>query len=276
MYSSSLQIRVNGSTRAPSAPTNLRAAAGDRQIALSWDDPGNNTIGKYQVSKNAGAEFPAFDDIIGSSATTTEHTLTSDLSNGTRYTLGVRASNRGGQGRVSMVTATPLWPAPENLTATPRNKEVELEWDTGDSGIAGYKVTAVDAIGSATPVTSFVPRGSGPKTNTTITGLANGTDYAFTVQAAKIYQSTTVITGKPSTKTVTMPPAAPANLWPMPRDARVTLSWTDPGNDSITGYQVSTDGGTNYTDIIGSSATTTTHDVGDLTNGFEYTIKLRR
>ena len=273
--SSSIQIRVNGYTLAPPAPTNLAAVAGDRQIALSWDDPGNNTIGKYQFSKNAGSTF---NDINGSSATTTTHTVTTGLSNGTRYTLAVRALNIGGQGAVSTVTATPLWPAPTNLAATPGDSQVTLEWDR-NSEIATYRVRTVDASGSATPVTSIIPSGSGSKTTAIISGLTNGTDYTFTVQAVKTSGSTTVITGEPSTVTATMRPTAPANLWPAPGDSAVTLFWTNPGNDTITKYQyrqktVTGDYGS-WIDIPNSDKDTITHTVTGLTNGTRYRFGVR-
>ena len=57
--------------------------------------------------------------------------------------------------------------------------------------------------------------------------------------------------------------------------AEVTLSWTNPGDNTIRKYQVSTDGGVSYTDIIGSSAATTNHEVTGLTNGIEYMLALR-
>ena len=278
VYSASIQIRVNGYTLAPSAPTNLAAVAGDRQITLSWDNPGNNTIAKYQFSRNAGSIFPTFNDIIGSSATTTTHTLTTGLANGTRYTLAVRALNIGGQGAVSTVTATPLWPAPTNLAATPGDSQVTLEWDR-NSEIATYRVRTVDASGSATPVASIIPSGSGSKTTAIISGLTNGTDYTFTVQAVKTSGSTTVITGEPSTVTATMRPTAPANLWPAPGDSAVTLSWTNPDNDTITKYQyrqktVTGDYGS-WIDIPNSDKNTTTHMVTGLTNGTRYRFGVR-
>ena len=278
VYSASIQIRVNGYTLAPSAPTNLAAVAGDRQITLSWDNPGNNTIGKYQFSRNSGSIFPTFNDIIGSSATTTTHTLTTGLANGTRYTLAVRALNIGGQGAVSTVTATPLWPAPTNLAATPGDSQVTLEWDR-NSEIATYRVRTVDASGSATPVTSIIPSGSGSKTTAIISGLTNGTDYTFTVQAVKTSGSTTVITGEPSTVTATMRPTAPANLWPAPDDSAVTLSWTNPDNDTITKYQyrqkiVTGDYGS-WIDIPNSDKDTIKHMVTGLTNGTRYRFGVR-
>ena len=33
----------------PAAPTNLDTSAGDSQVTLSWDDPGDSTITRYEV-----------------------------------------------------------------------------------------------------------------------------------------------------------------------------------------------------------------------------------
>ncbi len=87
----------------PAAPAELTATAGDAQVALAWDDPGNNTINKYQVSMNGSMSFA---DIVGSNKNTTEHTITG-LDNGTEYTFALRAVNDSGPGAVSTVSATP-------------------------------------------------------------------------------------------------------------------------------------------------------------------------
>ena len=41
----------------PAPPSGLTAAAGDAQVTLSWTDPGNATIGKYQLSSDGGTSF---------------------------------------------------------------------------------------------------------------------------------------------------------------------------------------------------------------------------
>ena len=58
-------------------------------------------------------------------------------------------------------------------------------------------------------------------------------------------------------------------------------NWDNPSDSTITGYvyRVSSDGGTNWdpdwTAILGSGATTTSHTVSSLTNGTEYTFEVR-
>ena len=88
----------------PAAPTGLAAAVGDAQLTLSWSNPSDSTIDKYQYSTNAGSSYS---DITGSGASTTTHTVTG-LTNGTEYTLAVRAVNESGNGAAATVTETPI------------------------------------------------------------------------------------------------------------------------------------------------------------------------
>ena len=121
-----IQIKVNGENNPPAAPANLTAAVGDGQVTLSWNDPGNDTITKYQYNTDGGTNYT---DIAGSGATTTSYTVTG-LTNGAPYTFAVRAVNDGGDGTASTVTATPetVPDAPTSLTATGADTSVTLGW----------------------------------------------------------------------------------------------------------------------------------------------------
>ena len=123
-YWYTVQLRaVRGDTPGvPSAPLDIRAesfnigltaTAGNGEIALSWNDPGDSTITKYQYTQRSeDGGWAAWTDISGSGATTTSHTVTG-LTNGTEYTIAVRAvkgTDSDGMnvyGPVSAVTATP-------------------------------------------------------------------------------------------------------------------------------------------------------------------------
>ena len=87
----------------PAAPTNLTATPGDGQVAVTWDNPGNITIRKYQYSTNGGTTFHHMN---GSGRNTTSFTF-NNLTNGTQYTLAIRASNLSGESTAATVTATP-------------------------------------------------------------------------------------------------------------------------------------------------------------------------
>ena len=250
------------------APDNLTATEGDdRQTTLSWSDPGDDSIYKYQVSIDNGTTFT---DISGSSKSTTA-TIVAGLTNGTGYTLAVRGVNWWGYGAASTATATPLWPAPTNLVATPDSSRVFLEWDR-NPGITDYRVDVSD--GSSVSVSA----GSGSKTIAAIDSLANGTAYTFTVLATQDSAQDSADSSWPAAVDATpmvVSPDAPTNLSATPSNSQATLSWDDPGNNTITKYQVSRDGGTSFTNISDSGASTTTTTVTGLTNGTLYTFAVR-
>ena len=65
------------------------------RFALSWADPGNATITKYQYSTAGGANFSDFDG--GSNSATTAYTVTG-LTNYQEYSFQIRAVNASGEG----------------------------------------------------------------------------------------------------------------------------------------------------------------------------------
>ena len=87
----------------PATPANLTATLGNGQVAVTWGNPGNITIRKYQYSTDGGTTF---NHMNGSDRDTTSYTF-SDLTNGTQYTLAIRASNLSGESTAATVTATP-------------------------------------------------------------------------------------------------------------------------------------------------------------------------
>ena len=131
----------------PAAPVILSATPGDGQVALTRDDPEDDTITKYQYStdyiingggngNNGGATFS---DIPGSQADTTAYTVTG-LANGTTHTLAVRAVNDFGNGMTSAVTALMIPAAPE-LSAAAGDGQVALSWDDpGNATIEKYQL----------------------------------------------------------------------------------------------------------------------------------------
>ena len=101
----------------PAAPTGLSAAAGNRQVTLSWTDPNNPTITQWQYRQKAGSgAWGEWTDMGGSGAATTRYEV-SGLDNGTAYQFEVRAVNGAGNGAGpdAPVSATPTAPA----TSTP-------------------------------------------------------------------------------------------------------------------------------------------------------------
>ena len=233
-----IKIKVKGENRAPAAPVNLSAMVGNGQVTLSWDDPGNDTITKYQYSTNGGTNFTH----IGSSDNeTTAYTVT-ELTNGTQYTLAVRAVNDGGDGTASTVTATPetVPDAPTSLTATGADTSVTLAWtaSVSDGGSAitmhQYRQKAgTDNYGNWTDIPESA-HGGNKAIGHTVTGLDRGKTYTFLVRAVNSVGNS-IASGEASAPTA---PAAPANLSAAPGDGQAALSWDDPGNTTITKYEL--------------------------------------
>ena len=261
-----------GVTETPlfAAPRGLQASPGGGQVTLSWDDPvysvyNTNTITGYELSTDGGTSYSSI--TVSGAGTTIEHTVTG-LTGGTSYSFGVRAVGTSLTGAPAMVTATPLFAAPTGLTATAGDGQVTLNWDDPDnSNTTGYELS-IDAgafaeIGGSDAAT----------TSHTVTGLTNGTTYTFAVRAVNASGEGA------SSDTVTATPlfAAPTNLSAKTGDGQVKLSWTDPGNTNISGYEVSTDRATNYSAISDgdSEPTTISHTVTSLTNGTTYTFAVR-
>lgn len=160
----------------PAAPTNVAAAEGAAQLSLSWTAPadGGSAITVYESSSDAGGSWTSL-GTTGTSATIT------GLTNGTAYTLIIRAVNAVGDGTQSAsVTATPaaVPAAPTGLGATAGDQQIALSWtapDDGGSAITDYEYSS-DAGSSWTSLSTT-------GTSATITGLTNFTEYTVIIRA---------------------------------------------------------------------------------------------
>ncbi len=121
----------------PSAPQNLTATAGNKQVVLSWtapSSPGSSPITDYIVEYSTdNSTWTVFND--GTSTNTTA-TVTG-LTNGTLYYFRVAAVNTVGTGKESnTATATPFNAAPvfsaisnNSPSGTPKNPGDSITWN---------------------------------------------------------------------------------------------------------------------------------------------------
>ena len=165
----------------------------------------------------------------------------------------VRAT--AGDGRVLL-----RWANPNNIAIT----DYQYNQRTGPTNWSGWQ--DISDSGSNT-------------TRHTITGLTNGTEYTFVVRARvgslNGPESSPYVSATPR---VAVAPAAPANVSATIGVGQVTLSWDNPNNIEITGYQYRQRRGTTWgtwTNIPSSGPNTTRHTVTGLTNGTEYTFAVR-
>ena len=91
----------------PAAPADLAVAPGDAEATLTWKDPSDDAITRYEVRHGTGADpaFGSWSTVSGSGATTTEATVTG-LANGMRYAFEVRAVSSDGEGATGRVWAS--------------------------------------------------------------------------------------------------------------------------------------------------------------------------
>ena len=125
---------------APDAPTNFTATPQDGQVLLSWDNPNDPSITRYEYRQaREGSGFGQVIGIDGSGKATTEHLVT-NLTNGITYTFQVRAVNYFGAGD---------WSA--SSTARPQDSS-----DSSNGGSLPPIVNSPPSFGSANSVTLMV------------------------------------------------------------------------------------------------------------------------
>ncbi|MYF20024.1 MAG: hypothetical protein F4218_05210, partial [Synechococcus sp. SB0677_bin_5] len=263
---------------APGKPTGFTAKAGNRHVGLSWSDPGNIVITRWEYQQKAGGgSYGAWQNISGSKATS--HAVTG-LTNGTAYTFRIRAVAGTVNGAPSdEVTATPFAPLvkPTGFTATAGDGEVRLPWNNpGNIVITGWQVQQKEGNNASYGAWTTISGSGAGTVSHTVSGLSNGTVYAFRIRAVK-----ETINGPQSDEATATPlatPAKPAGFSATAGRGEVSLSWSDPGNSDISGWQYQQKEGNNaygsWTAISGSDASTTSHTVTGLSNG-TYTFRIR-
>jgi hypothetical protein len=263
----------------PGAPTGLTATGGSEsgRLVLDWIAPsvaGGSAITGYTVEYTPSGGSP---QTVDTGSTNTVYNL-DGLTNGTSYSLMVRAVNAGGAGNYSeAASSTPFTVpgVPANLSGTTSDASVAISWDApssnGGSTITNYTIEYTPSGGSAVTVTAA----SSPYT---LPSLTNGTSYSIRVaanNAAGRGGYTTAINRTPATT-----PSEPTGLNATGGGTagRLELSWTAPssnGGAAITEYTIE------YTPSGGSPATvntgsnSTSYNLDGLTGGTTYSVRAR-
>ena len=297
--SSSIFFTINGQVNPPSpaAPMGLSTTAGDGRVTLSWSDPSNSNISKYQYRQGTGSPlvWESWMDIGSSDATTTTHTITG-LTNGTEYSFQVRAMAGGSVNGTesATVTATPLMPEITITSGTAVTEGTAAVFTVSASPVPASNLTVNLTVAEATGSNFIASNNKGMKT-VDIPASSRSMTYTVATEDDNMDESNGSVTvtvkdgtgytvGSPSEASVTVndndvpPPAKPTGFTATAGDGEVTLSWTDPKNSDITGYQFRQKAGSNsygpWTDISNSAAAVT-HTVGSLNNGTAYTFQIR-
>ncbi len=174
-------------------------------------------------------------------------------------------------------------PNPSSVTATGGDGYIDLSWSwntsdtpTGWTLSFNYEVLFNDISGGIKVAGNANAR---KFRITTIfnNSLTNGAIFEVRLRAsAENADQTQSRTSGNVSVTATPNIDAPNSLSVTSGDGEVTLSWTAvPNVDTITGYEYSKDDGATWTLIPNSDKTTATYTVTGLTNGTEYTFKVR-
>ncbi len=165
----------------PGTPNITSVTRGDTEVTVNWSAPSSNgsAITTYYIQPYAaGSLF----NIISTASTATSYTVPG-LTNGTSYTFSVAAVNGVGTGsyssQSSSVTPAGLPGTPSTPTTTAGDTQVTVNWSapsSNGSAITGYSIVVFSNFSVIRTVTS----GS---TSVIVTGLTNGTSYAFQVAA---------------------------------------------------------------------------------------------
>lgn len=249
----------------PGKPGTPTGVAGPTSVALTWTAPASNgsPITAYKVTAAPG----------GKSCTATATACTvAGLASGAAYTFTVRATNAIGTGPASDPSApvVALGPpgAPTGVVGIPGNASALVAWAapawTGGAAITAYTATASPGGKSCTVSAA---------TSCTVTGLANGSPYTFTVTAANTY-GTGPASGASTAVTPRTVPGTPGSVTALPGNRSALVGWTAPasnGGAPVTGYTVTASpGGTTCAWSSGPLECL----VAGLANGTSYTFRV--
>ncbi len=238
-------------TQSAKAPENLKAAAGNGKVTLTWDKVDGAT--NYAVLMKSGSAWTT----LGTSGKNTAYTATG-LTNGQKYYFAVKAYSGGSWSAASgAVAATPVYNiVPQNVKASAGDGKVTLTWDKVD-GATNYAVflrkgTAWLKIGTTGTGTAFTSR-----------GLPNGGKYFYMI---KSYVDG-AWSGESATVSAIPRCITPQNVKAFAGDGKVTLTWEKV--DGASNYAIFLRKGSTWLKI-GSSGASTTFTSRGLPNGGKY------
>ena len=253
-----------GSDRRRSTGPRLRAAA-RRHSYLVTPYIGSNAQAPVSVSAPASSK-----------------TITG-LTGGTTYNFTVTAVNAAGQGPESAHSnaVTPTAPSPPGVptgvSAAAGSLQATVNWTApasdGGSPITTYRITPYIGNTAQTPVNV-----SAPASSKTITGLAGGTTYTFTVTAVNAVGPGPESTpSNPVTPTSPSPPGAPTGVSAGAGVMQATVSWTAPADDGgspISSYRITPYIGASAQAPISAEASATSKTITGLAAGTTYTFRV--
>jgi outer membrane protein OmpA-like peptidoglycan-associated protein/predicted RNA-binding protein with TRAM domain len=262
-------------TGPPGAPAITAVTPSDGSLSLAFTGSNSSLpITDYQYSLDGGTTW------VSGGVTSSPLTI-SGLTNGTSYSVQLRAVSAAGDGTASApATGTPsaLPGAPTITSITPGSDGVSLgvafvPGYAGGSSIISYQYAT--SVGAGTNNFGSWTTASGTSSPLTITGLSNGTTYSVELRATNsdgAGPASVYVVGV----TLTVPNAsAITSLTPGDSTIQVAYSAYSSANDggsAISETDYSLDGGTTW---INAGTLADPFTISSLTNGTLYNVMLR-
>ena len=194
----------------------------------------------------------------------------------TTYYYRVRATNGAGDSSYSNTASTATLPNPPSMpsglaAAAADSSDINLSWTDNSTNETGFKIEQSPDGSTWSEITTV----GANATSFTASGLAASTTYYYRVRAYNAggnsgYSNTT-------NATTTARPAVPSGLTAtVVSPTSVRLDWTDNSNNE-TGFrlQISSNGGSSWSNATTTSANVTTYTDTGLTTNHAYLYRVR-
>ena len=213
---------------------------------LVWTASDDMSISGYQILrrvKDSGADYSV---LVNDTNGTDNFYVDNDAAYGVTYQYVVKAINEFGISPSSNpITGRRMGPsapdAPRNLRGETSNGSVILSWDSpNDSSVTGYRILRRAPETELNLTTLVADTGSTSATYTDASAVA-GVKYTYRVvaispagesQRSNFVNVTVALPAPPDT------PDKPQNLSGSVSGGKIVLTWDDPGDSTITGYQI--------------------------------------
>lgn len=221
----------------PAAPTGLSATAQDQGASITFT-PGSDrgsAIIDYEYQLDGGS--------WQSAGTTTSPVSITGLTNGTTYSVKLRAVNGNGDGAVSSaVNVTPVSSLdppgmPADLEVLPGGTTLSLSWEAPSPG--GAPITDYEYQTDSDGWLSLNTTGTSAtiSTDSAGTNLDPATEYAVQIRAKNVNGDGTATASVSQVPGVPLAPQSPSSGW---NDGNLALSWSaaTANGDPVTEYRI--------------------------------------